>query len=103
MTEKIEQFDTWFSAAKPGDEYTYITGNLAHDAGLIDGYPLRQLRTYIMDKCCKWDLNPLPKKKTDNKIIFKSSIRLVQKSHPKYWDKKQKDILNGADYIAVKL
>ena len=103
MTEKIEQFDTWFSAAKPGDEYTYFTGNLAYEAGRIDGYPLRQLRTYIMDKCCKWDLNPLPKKQTDNKIIFKSSIRLVQKSHPKYWDKKQKDILNGADYIAVKL
>jgi len=103
MTEKIEQFNTWFSAAKAGDEYTYFTGNLAHAAGLIDGYPLRQLRKHIMDKCCKWDLDPLPKKKTDNKIIFKSSIRLVQKSHPKYWDKKQKDILNGADYIAVKL
>jgi hypothetical protein len=103
MTEKIEQFDTWFSEAKPGDEYTYFTGNLSHAAGLIDGYPLRQLRKHIMDKCCKWDLNPLPKKQTDNKIIFKSSIRLVQKSHPKYWDKKQKDILNGADYIAVKL
>ena len=103
MTKEIKQFDTWFSTAKKGDKYTYFTGNLAVAAGLIDGYPVRQLRDHIMNKCCKWDLNPLPKKTTDNKILFKSSIRLVQKAHPKHWDKKEKDILTGADYIAVKL
>jgi len=103
MTEKIKQFDTWFNAAKPGDEYTYFTGNLAHAADLIDGYPLRQLRKHIMDKCCKWDLDPLPKKQTDNKIIFGSSIRLVQKAKKKYWGEKNKDVLRDSDYIAVRL
>ena len=70
MTEKIEQFDTWFNSAKPGDKYTYFRGNLAYKANRIDGYPLRQLRKHIMDKCCKWDLDPLPKKKP----IIKSSL-----------------------------
>ena len=103
MTEQIKQFDTWFNSAKPGDKFTYFTGNLAHAAGLIDGYPLRQLRKHIMDKCCKWDLNPLPKKTTDNKIIFGSSIRLVQKAKKKYWGEKNKDVLRDSDYIAVRL
>ena len=103
MTEKIEQFNTWFNSAKSGDKYTYFTGNLACEAERIDGYPLRQLRKHIMDKCCKWDLETLSKKSTDNKILFKPEIRLVQKAHQKYWDKKEKDVLNGSDYIAVKL
>ena len=103
MTEKIEQFDTWFSEAKPGDEYTYFTGNLSHAAGLIDGYPLRQLRKHIMDKCCKWDLDISSKKSTNGKILFKPEIRLVQKAQKKYWNEKVKDVLNDSDYMAVKL
>ena len=103
MTEEIRQFDTWLSTAETGDEYTYFTGNLAYEAGRIDGYPLRQLRKHIMDKCCQWDLDELPKKSTDNKILFKTEIRLVQKARKKYWDKKEKDVLNGSDYMAVKL
>ena len=103
MTEEIEQFDTWFSTAQSGDKYIYFTGNLAHAICLSDGYPLKQLRKHIMDKCCKWDLETLSKKSTDNKILFKSEIRLIQKARPKYWDEKEKDILNGSDYIAVKI
>ena len=56
-----------------------------------------------MNKCAKWDLETLSKKSTDNRLHFKSEIRLVQKARKKYWDKKEKDILNGSDYIAVKL
>ena len=103
MTEKIEQFDTWLSTAKSGDKYTYFTGNLAYSIGLADGYPLKQLSKHVMDKCCKWDLDTSPKKATDNKIIFNPILRVVQKARPKYWDKKEKDVLNGSDYIAVKL
>ena len=103
MTEKIEQFNTWLSTAKSGDKYTYFTGNLAYAIGLADGYPLKQLSKYIMDKCCKWDLETLSKKSTDNRILFKPEIRLVQKAHTKYWDKKEKDVLNGSDYMVVKL
>ena len=103
MTEKIEQFNTWLRTAKSGDKYTYFTGNLAYAIGLADGYPLKQLSKYIMDKCCKWDLETLSKKSTDNRILFKPEIRLVQKAHTKYWDKKEKDVLNGSDYMVVKL
>ena len=103
MTEEIKQFNTWFSTAQSGDKYIYFTGNLAYAACLADGYPLKQLKKHIMDKCCKWDLETLSKKSTDNKILFKPEIRLVQKAHQKYWDKKEKDVLNGSDYIAVKL
>ena len=56
-----------------------------------------------MNKCCKWDLSPLPKKSSTNKILFKPQIRLVQKAQKKYWDKKDKDILRNSDYIAVRL
>ena len=103
MTDQIKKFDTWLSTAKTGDKYVYFTGNLAYSIGLADGYPLRQLKDHIMDKCCKWDLDTLPKKSTDNKIVFKPDIRVLQKAHPKYWDEKEKDVLNGSDYIAVKL
>ena len=103
MTEEIRQFDTWLSTAKSGDKYTYFTGNLSHAICLADGYPLKQLRDHILNKCCKWDLDTSPKKATDNKIMFKPAIRLVQKAHPKYWDKKEKDVLNGSDYMAVKI
>jgi len=103
MTEEIEQFNTWFSTAQSGDKYIYFTGNLAYAACLADGYPLKQLKKHIMDKCCKWDLETLSKKSTDNKILFKPEIRLVQKARKKYWDKKEKDVLNGSDYIAIKL
>ena len=103
MTEKIEQFNTWLSTAKSGDKYTYFTGNLAYAIGLADGYPLKQLSKHIMDKCCKWDLETLSKKLTDNRILFKPEIRLVQKAHTKYWDKKEKDVLNGSEYMVVKL
>tara|TARA_R100001530_G_C4244809_1_gene136280 strand:+ start:289 stop:603 length:315 start_codon:yes stop_codon:yes gene_type:complete len=104
MTEEIRQFDTWLSTAKSGDKYTYFTGNLAYSIGLADGYPLKQLSKHIMDKCCKWDLDTSPKKATDNKILFnKPAIRVVQKARKKYWDEKEKDVLNGSDYIVVKL
>jgi hypothetical protein len=53
MTEKIKQFDTWFVNAKSGDKYTYFTGNLARASCLIDGYPLKQLKEHIMNKCCE--------------------------------------------------
>ena len=103
MTEEIRQFDTWLSTAKSGDKYTYFAGNLAYSIGLADGYPLEQLRKHVLDKCCQWDLETLPKKSTDNKILFKPEIRLVQKARKKYWGKKEKDVLNGSDYMAVKL
>ena len=103
MTEEIKQFNTWFVNAKSGDKYTYFTGNLARASCLIDGYPLKQLKKHVMDKCCAWDLETLSKKSTDNKILFKPEIRLVQKARKKYWDEKEKDVLNGSDYIAVKL
>ena len=48
-------------------------------------------------------LDTLPKKSTDNNIVLKPDIRVLQKAHPKYWDEKEKDVLNGSDYIAVKL
>ena len=104
MTEEIRQFDTWLSTAETGDKYIYFTGNLAYAAGRIDGYPLRQLSKHIMDKCCEWDLNDLPQKSTDNKILFKPEIRLVQKGHKIFWDKKkQNEAFRDLDYIAVKL
>ncbi len=103
MTEKIRQFDTWLSTAKSGDKYTYFTGNLAYSTCLADGLSLRQLRDHIMDKCCKWDLNTLPKKTSTNKILFKPQIRLVQKAKKKYWGEKNKDVLRDSDYIAVRL
>jgi hypothetical protein len=103
QTEGIKQFDSWLSTAQTGDKYTYFTGNLAHATCLADGYPLKQLKKHIMDKCCRWDLEELSKKSTDNKILFKSEIRLVQKGKKKYWDERAKDVLNGAEYIAVKL
>jgi hypothetical protein len=104
MTEKIKQFDTWFVNAKSGDTYTYFTGNLARSACLADGLPLKQLRDHIMNKCCEWNLDPAPKKATDNKIQFKPEIRLVQKGHKIFWDKKkQNEAFRDLDYIAVKL
>ena len=104
MTEKIKQFDTWLVNAKSGDKYTYFTGNLAHASCLIDGYPLQQLKKHIMNKCGEWNLDPLPKKETDNKIQFKPEIRLVQKGHKIFWDKKkQNEAFRDLDYIAVKL
>ena len=103
MTEKIKQFDTWLSTAESGDKYTYFTGNLAYESGRIDGYPLRQLKKHIMDKCCKWDLDISSKKPTNGKILFKPEIRLVQKAQKKYWDEKEKNILNDSDYMAIKL
>jgi len=103
MTEEIRQFDTWLSTAKTGDKYIYFTGNLAHATCLADGYPLKQLSKHIMNKCCEWNLEDIAKKATDNKILFKPEIRLVQKARKKYWDEKEKDILNGSDYMAVKL
>jgi len=104
MTEEIRQFDTWLSTAKSGDKYTYFTGNLAYSIGLADGYSLKQLSQHILNKCCKWNLEATTKKATDNKIQFNQpAIRVVQKARKKYWDKKQKDVLNGCDYIVVKL
>ena len=102
-TEKIKQFDAWFNTAQSGDKYTYFTGNLAHATCLADGYPLKRLKKHVMDKCCRWDLETLSKKSTDNRILFKSEIRLIQKGRKKYWDEKTKDVLNGSEYIAVKL
>jgi len=103
MTEEIQQFDTWLSTAQTGDKYTYFSGNLAHASCLIDGYKTRQLRDHVMNKCCDWNLDPAPIKATDNRVQFKPHIRLVQKAKKKYWDKKEKEILNGSDYIVVKL
>jgi len=49
-------------------------------------------------------LDPAPKKMTDNKIQFKSKIRLVQKGHKIFWDKKkQNEAFRDLDYIAIKL
>ena len=104
MTEKIKQFDTWFVNAKSGDQYTYFTGNLAYSIGLADGYPLKQLSNHIMNKCCEWNLDPAPKKATDNKIQFKPEIRLVQKGKKIFWNKKkQNEAFRDLDYMAVKL
>ena len=103
MTEEIQQFDTWLSTAKAGDKYTYFTGNLAHASTVIGGYKIKQLRDHVMNTCCEWNLDPAPVKATDNKIQFKSEIRLIQRSLKKYWDKKTRDVLNGAEYIAVKI
>jgi len=104
MADKIKQFDTWFVNAKSGDKYTYFTGNLARSVCLADGLPLKQLRDHVLNKCCKWDLDPSPKKATDNKIQFKPEIRLVQKGHKMFWDiKKQNEAFRDLDYIAVKL
>ena len=104
MTEKIEQFNTWLSTAKSGDKYTYFTGNLAYAIGLADGYPLKQLSKHIMDKCCEWNLKDVAKKATDNRIQFKPEIRLVQKGHKMFWDKKkQNEAFRDLDYIAVRL
>ena len=100
MTEEIKQFDTWLNKAQPGDRYTYFIGNLAHSAGLIDGYPLRQLREHIMNICCKWNLD---QSSIDNRIKFKPFIRLVQKAQKKYWDERTKDVLHSCDYMAVKI
>ena len=76
MTEKIKQFDTWFANAKSGDTYKYFTGNLAYSIGRADGFELKKLKKYIMDKCCEWNLEDKPMKDTDNKIQFKPEIRL---------------------------
>ena len=104
MDDRIKQFNTWFVNAKSGDKYTYFTGNLAYSIGLADGYPLKQLSKHIMNKCCEWNLDPLPKKLTDNKIQLKPEIRLVQKGHKIFWNKKkQNEAFRDLDYIAVKL
>ena len=104
MDDRIKQFNTWFVNAKSGDKYTYFTGNLAYSIGLADGYPLKQLRKHIMNKCCEWNLDPAPKKATDNKIQLKPEIRLVQKGHKIFWNKKkQNEAFRDLDYIAVKL
>ena len=104
MTDKIKQFDTWFVNAKSGDKYTYFTGNLAYSIGRADGFELKKLKKHIMDKCCEWNLDPAPKKATDNKIQFKPEIRLVQKGHKILWDKKkQNEAFRDLDYIAVRL
>ena len=104
MTEKIKQFDTWFANAKSGDTYKYFTGNLAYSIGRADGFELKKLKKYIMDKCCEWNLEDKPKKATDNKIQFKPNIRLVQKGHKMIWDKKrQNEAFRDLDYIAIRL
>ena len=104
MTEKIKQFDTWFANAKSGDTYKYFTGNLAYSIGRADGFELKKLKKYIMDKCCEWNLEDKPMKDTDNKIQFKPEIRLVQKGHKIFWDKKkQNEAFRDLDYIAIKL
>ena len=104
MTEKIKHFDTWFVNAKSGDKYTYFTGNLARSVCLADGLPLKQLRDHVLNKCCDWNLDEKPKKATDNKIQFKPNIRLVQKGHKMFWDKKkQGEAFRDLDYIAVKV
>jgi len=104
MTEKIKQFDTWFANAKSGDKYTYFTGNLAYSTERADGFDLKQLKKHVMNKCCEWNLEDKPKKATDNKIQFKPNIRLVQKGHKMFWDKKkQNEAFRDLDYIAVKL
>ena len=104
MDDRIKQFNTWFAGAKSGDKYTYFTGNLAYSIGLADGYPLKQLSKHIMDKCCKWHLKDVAKKATDNRIQFKPEIRLVQKGHKMFWDKKkQNEAFRDLDYIAIKL
>ena len=99
MTEAIKQFDTWLSTAKSGDKYTYFEGNLAYSIGLADGYPLKQLRKHVMDKSCEWDLDDL----SAGKILLKPEIRLVQKAQKKYWNEKEKNVLNDSDYMAIKL
>jgi len=103
MTEEIEQFDTWLSTAQLGDKYTYFTGNIAHASVILGGDKIKKLRDHVMNTCCDWNLDPLPTKATDNKILFKSKIRLVQKRLKRYWDKKEKDVLNETAYIAVKI
>jgi len=104
MTEKIKQFDTWFANAKPGDTYKYFTGNLAYSIGRADGFDLKQLKKHVMNKCCEWNLDEKPTKATDNKIQFKPEIRLVQKGHKMFWDKKkQNEAFRDLDYMAVKL
>ena len=104
MTDKIKQFESWFTNAKSGDKYTYFTGNLAYSSNRADGFDLKKLQKHIMDKCCTWNLDEKPKKATDNKIQFKPNIRLVQKGHKIVWDKKkQGEAFRDLDYIAVKL
>ena len=105
MNEKIKQFNTWFNDAKSGDQYTYFTGNLAYSTCRADGFELKELKKYLMDKCCTWNLSttPLKKNKNNGKIKFNPYIRLVQKGDKKYWDKKEKEILRDSEYIAIKL
>ena len=104
MDDRIKQFNTWFVNAKSGDTYKYFTGNLAYSIKRADGFDLKKLKEHIMNKCCEWNLDPAPKKLTDNKIQFKPEIRLVQKGHKIFWNKKkQNEAFRDLDYMAVKL
>jgi len=98
--ERIKRFDDWFITAKPGDKYIYHTGSLAFDKNRADGYELRELSKHVLGKCCKWDLSMKAIKKLDNRIKFKSDLRLFQKTE-KY--KQGSETLTNSKYIAVKI
>ena len=98
--ERIKKFDDWFITAKPGDKYIYHTGSLAVEIGRADGFELRELSKHVFNKCCKWDLSTASKKTINNRIKFKPSLRLFQKStHYKQGG----ETLTNSKYIAVKI
>ena len=97
---KLTDFNNWVDSAKSGDKYIYHTGSLARDR--ITSLELRDLASLVLNKCCNWTLSVLPKKRLNNNIQFKNSIRLFQKAQ-KYWNIHAEEILFKTDYIAIKL
>ena len=100
MNERIKRFDDWFITAKPGDKYIYHTGSLAVEKNRVDGFELRKLSEHVLNKCCKWDLSIKACKELDDRIKFKSSLRLFQKSTPY---KQGSKTFTNSKYIAVKI
>ena len=97
---KLTDFNNWVDSAKSGDKYIYHTGSLARDR--ITSLELRDLASLVLNKCCNWTLSVLPKKRLNNNIQLKNSIRLFQKAQ-KYWNIHVEEILFKTDYIAIKL
>ena len=75
---KLTDFNNWVDSAKSGDKYIYHTGSLARDR--ITSLELRDLASLVLNKCCNWTLSVLPKKRLNNNIQLKNSIRLFQKA-----------------------
>jgi len=97
---KLTDFNNWVDSAKSGDKYIYHTGSLAIDR--ITSLELRDLASLVLNKCCNWTLSVLPKKRLNNNIQLKNSIRLFQKAQ-KYWNIHAEEVLFKTDYIAIKL